>query len=246
MGRYEQHGITINGLHTYNDLGMVAQEIPVIAPPPLKVQTLEIPGADGSIDLTQALAGRELYGRRRGSVRFAAPGVIWTAGSPAPSDYVPFYRSLLRSIHGKLRRCVLDDMPDYYMAGRWTVRSFSAAAEGSEIVLDYDLDPYLYTIPQGNRSWLWTVANTPDPVHYAVYYVNEYRSVSVGNSTGVTLSVSIYGTPGITMTKGGSTYTITASERRFAFDNGNTTVAFQGSGIVYIDFYQGKSIQGGW
>ena len=64
------HSITIGGKNTWDDWRLVPASRPVFNPPAQKVKTLEIPGGDGVIDLSQSLTGYPVYQNRTGSIEF--------------------------------------------------------------------------------------------------------------------------------------------------------------------------------
>lgn len=53
-----------------DDWRLVPASRPLFNPPAQKVKTLDIPGGDGVIDLSQALTGYPVYQNRTGSIEF--------------------------------------------------------------------------------------------------------------------------------------------------------------------------------
>jgi len=67
---YDMYDISFNGVHSWNDLYLIPLERPVIPPPEVKTNLVDIPGGNGSIDLTNALTGEPCYKDRTGSIEF--------------------------------------------------------------------------------------------------------------------------------------------------------------------------------
>ena len=64
------HSITFGDKNTWDDWQIVPSSRPVFNPPSLKRKLLDIPGADGSIDLSESLTGSPVYTNREGSLEF--------------------------------------------------------------------------------------------------------------------------------------------------------------------------------
>ncbi len=145
-------GVTMN---TFGDWRLVATTRPVINPPKPKTKYVDIPGGDGQIDLTDALAGRPAYSNREGSIEFL---VMNNYAPEGPSDYnwVNAYSSVMQFLHGKRVRAVLEDDPDYYYEGRVTVDSWNTNKDWSTISISYSFYPYRYL---SDPTTLFTLEN---------------------------------------------------------------------------------------
>lgn len=64
------HSITIGDKNTWDDWHLVPLSRPFFAPPIPKTNFVDIPGGDGSIDLSTALSGRTVYENRTGTIEF--------------------------------------------------------------------------------------------------------------------------------------------------------------------------------
>lgn len=138
------HSVTFGEKNSWTDWHLVASSRPVISPPPVKTQYVEIPGADGSIDLTDALAGRPAYGDREGSIDF----VVLNDYNLDNYDYnwIDVYTSIMQYLHGRRMTMVLEDDPLYYYEGRFSVNSWKSDQNNSTITIDYHVSPYKYRI----------------------------------------------------------------------------------------------------
>lgn len=128
------HSITFGEKNTWEDWHLVPVSRPVFNPPSLKKKTIDIQGGDGLIDLTEALAGYPLFNNREGSFEFIVM-----------NDYLPWteiYSMICDYIHGRSMKAVLEDEPDYYYEGRFTVNSWKSEKAYSKITIDYSVAPY--------------------------------------------------------------------------------------------------------
>ena len=66
-GNRMYHSITLGTKNTWDDCYLIPTSRPVVNPPSVKTNMIEIPGGDGVLDLTTALAGRVLYKNRTGA-----------------------------------------------------------------------------------------------------------------------------------------------------------------------------------
>ena len=127
------HSITIGGKNTWDDWRLVPASRPVFNPPAQKVKTLEIPGGDGVIDLSQSLTGYPVYQNRTGSIEFIVM-----------NDFKPWhmaYSDIMDYLHGQKLRAVLEDDPEYFYEGRFTVNVWKSEKDWSRITIDYDVGP---------------------------------------------------------------------------------------------------------
>ena len=137
---------------------------PIIQPPPLKTNTIEVPGANSVIDLTEVPRGFPTFGNRTGSLEF------YVDNSDPTYDWTSVYNQIKWFFHGmKLKMYLLDDTTSYYY-GRWTVNQWKTNKEISAITLDYDLDPFMYSMFSTCEPWLW---NPFDFQHGTIPFANQ-------------------------------------------------------------------------
>lgn len=138
------HSITFGDKNTWTDWHLVATSRPVIDPPQPKTQYVDIPGADGSIDLTESLAGRPVFSDREGSLEFYVLNDFDIDGYSY--DWFTVYSTVMQYLHGRYMRMVLEDDPNYYYEGRFSVNSWKSDQNHSTITIDYHVSPYRYLI----------------------------------------------------------------------------------------------------
>ena len=64
------HSVNFGDKNTWDDWKLVPSNRPVIDPPTQKTNYIDIPGADGSLDISTALTGYPVYNDRVGSIEF--------------------------------------------------------------------------------------------------------------------------------------------------------------------------------
>lgn len=124
--------------NTFSDWHLVPETRPDIAMPSQKTKYLEIPGADGIIDLSDSLTGGPLFNNREGSITFYILNGYDT--------FKNIKLAVASYLHGKRLKMVLEEEPGYYYEGRFSV-SFEAdtSTNHTKCIIDYNLNPYRRT-----------------------------------------------------------------------------------------------------
>ena len=149
-----EHSITIDpdglNINTWKDWHMAPQSRPFVASPPIKEEYVDVPGADGALDYTDALTGKARYGRRTGSWTFIVDNEYG-------DNWPEFYTTIMTRLHGKnFDKIVLDDDPDFYYKGRLSVSGGFGNRDYNTVQIGYNLDPYKRPIGMSDRSnWAW-------------------------------------------------------------------------------------------
>ena len=100
------HSITIGDKNTWDDWHLIPTTRPLFNPPTVKTNIIDIPGGDGVLDLTTALAGRPTYNNRTGSWTFIVQNGFkdWTALYSEIMVYLHVYiPSREGHMHGEIR-----------------------------------------------------------------------------------------------------------------------------------------------
>lgn len=142
-GRF--HSITIGNYNTWNDWHLVPSSRPFIEPPEVKTETLDVPGADGSVDFTGALNGVR-FKDRQGSWEFIM--------LPGYGRWYERYSAIMNAIQGARVRIIFDDDPTYYYYGRVSVTSFEAGDHYSTITISYFVEPYKHLLSNSTSKML--------------------------------------------------------------------------------------------
>lgn len=127
-------------VNTWEDWHLVPSSRPVIVPPKVQTKYVDIPGADGSLDLTDYLAGRPTFANREGTIDFTVLNNYNIEGY----EYVwsGLYSDIMDYLHGKRKLMILEDDPVYYYQGRFSVDSWATDQHNSKITIGYNLWPY--------------------------------------------------------------------------------------------------------
>lgn len=131
--------------NTYRNWYLVPSKRPVFSTPAVKKHVVEIPGGDGSIDMTEALAGRPTYSNRTGSFEFYVLNDYSEYG-PKVYDWVSIHEDLMAFLHGQRRYAVLEDDPGYFYDGRFTVDDWSSESDYARVTIGYDVAPFKYKV----------------------------------------------------------------------------------------------------
>lgn len=104
-------GTDFGGIHSHRDLNLIQQTVEVDPAEP-KLNLVEIPGADGAVDMTEQPAGRVTYNTRKITWTFALyPGESWDAK----------HQQVSNALNGRKCNITLDTDPGYYYQGRLSV-----------------------------------------------------------------------------------------------------------------------------
>lgn len=133
---------------------MIPTSRPVFNPPALKKKTIDIPGGNGVLDVSELLTGYPVYENRQGSFEFMVQN--------GHDEWFRRYSDIMDYLHGKSLRAVLEDDPDYFYEGRYTVNEWKSDKNFSLITIDYDVSPYKKSIQSTTDEWVW---NTFDFQH---------------------------------------------------------------------------------
>lgn len=135
------HSVTFGDKNTWTDWKLVPTSRPVVAPPEPKIKTVDIPGGDGVIDLTESLTGYPVFGRRTGSFEFI---VLNDYHQPVDTveEWHVTYSKIMNYLHGRQMEMSLEDDPNYWYEGRFKVDSWNSDKNYSTITISYDVEPY--------------------------------------------------------------------------------------------------------
>ena len=134
------------GKNTWVDWHLLPSSRPIVAQASVNTVFVNIPGrVNGPINLSNYLTGSPVYGQRSGSFEFLVDNdhEYWETIRMKIANY----------LHGKRMRMCLEDDPDYYYEGRFTLASFASEPTNSKLVINYTLNPYKYRISD-DQPWL--------------------------------------------------------------------------------------------
>lgn len=131
--RKATNGIYFDDVHSYDDLFLVLSEkdIPPAAP---KTTYIDIPGADGSLDLTEA-HGEVKYKDR--DCKF-----VFTMHPSDKTDFEEKKTEISNLLNGRICKITLDTDADYYYHGRCTVSDYLQDKNLKQFVITAKVNPY--------------------------------------------------------------------------------------------------------
>lgn len=136
------HSVIFGDKNTWDDWHLIPSSRPIFAVPSQKVVTVDVPGANGVIDLSTALTGKPLFNNREGSFEF----IVML--DPSYGTWIERYTELLNYLHGKTMHIILEDDPEWYYNGRVTIDAWDSPSDGSgsTVSISYSVEPYKYKI----------------------------------------------------------------------------------------------------
>ena len=170
--------------NTWTSWGLIPSSRPIINPPSITSHKfVEIPGMDGSLDLSEYIAGsRPVFSDRSGNIEF----YIRNRSDQALMNLKSTLTYLLPS---KIWKVKLEDDPNFEYEGRLTLSSWKPDPQWSKLTIDYRLDPYKYSTTTHTTA-TFTVSN---------------GSATIPNTGGTNLPSDSYAIkPTVTLTSNGS------------------------------------------
>jgi hypothetical protein len=239
------HSITFGNKNTWDDWHLIPEERPLFLPPDTKTKYVDIPGANGHKDISEALTGEPLYENRTGDITFYVMNGY--------QDWTILYSEIMNYLHGQQMNAFLEDDPYFYYEGRFFVNEWASEKDYSKIVISYNVAPYKIDMLSSKDAWLW------DPFNFEVGVIREYNNVRVDDI----LIVNFIGsrrtyipTFEVILDNPNNPITLTWSElpnNSFGLVNGKNKIpdirikntdsvfTFTGKGVVSID-YRGGSL----
>lgn len=126
----------------------------------------------------QLIDAREIKENRRLSNKEIV-ATTWKCYVPAAvivmNDFKPWhmaYSDIMDYLHGQTMRAILEDDPEYFYEGRFTVNAWKSEKDWSRLVIDYDVGPYKWKNLSSIDNWLWDPFNFQNGVIQAALFRN--------------------------------------------------------------------------
>lgn len=228
-------GVTFGTKHSYRDFGLILSSKDISLPKP-KTKTVEVPGADGVLDLTEVLTDDIKYQNRPLSFNFTVvdPMASWSAVLSEITNY----------LHGRKMRIYMDWDRNYYYEGRCTVNKFKSNKRTASIVVDCDCDPYKIEKNSPSDPWVWDTFSFVDGIIYLnKATVSGTKTVTLINRRKI-VSPTFTCSAAMTATFNDVTYNLpkgTTTVLNIRLQEGENIIIFRGTGTVQID-YKGGSL----
>lgn len=168
-------GTDFGGVHSNRDLHLIQQSADVQPAQP-KLNLIDIPGADGSKDLSDQPAGRVAFKNREIAWTFALyPGDDWHARHSQVAD----------ALNGRQCRITLDDDPRHYYLGRLSVTKYKKDSLLRQITVKATCSPYKYE--QAETVINHTVMTTETSVNIMGSRMPVVPAITVSKETVITV-----------------------------------------------------------
>lgn len=203
-------------LDSYEDLGLVRVGA-TVGSPEVRTDTIEIPGMDGALDLTEYF-GEPLYDNRELEFDFQAV-------ETATKTHHDIFRDVKNALHGKLVEITLSEDPDYYYVGRVSVDEWKTNERTGDIKITADCEPYAYKAEITEESF--SVSGT-----LTKGFQNARRTVTPAFELSAAMQIA----------QGDSTFSASAgtwSDARLRFREGQNQLTFTGTGTVKVSYQEG-------
>lgn len=228
--------VKLNGIDikTYGCVLLEDYDIAIAEP---KLKQIDIPGANGVLDITEQVNGLVAYSNRDITMNL----VKRTAYK---KEWHEVYSDLANAFHGKKVKVVFDNDDKFYWTGRANVYAIKEGQQYSAIQIVVNAEPFKYDVNSSGGDWLWDPFNFTRDIarNYNNIEVKEYKEQRI-IGTELAVNPKITASSSMTMTidddetvyniqPGTKTYyNITVTNREYIFKiKGNGTITFDMKG----------------
>lgn len=209
--------VRFGNIHSYRDLGLVLTSKEVSAPSP-KTYYVDIDGADGQLDFTDAF-GTVKYEEREISLKFS-----WLTPS---TDYLKKWSEIQNLLHGMKFRITFDSDPDFYYIGRCDLNKWTLDKVIGSFTVKVSAEPYKY-----HRE----VTVITEEIQGSKTFVlkNDRKQVMPIFHASARMTIAMNG-DAVTIEAGQSGY-----NSSLILSAGNTFVTVEGTGTLTITYQEGS------
>lgn len=186
--------------------------------PDVKKMTVDIPGRDGLLDLSESLTGEPVYTNVAGTIRF-----IILVGSTFNVD------NFINTYHGKVVKFRTDEKPNYYRIGRATITKDDHYRLLRSFTITVDAEPLTWSTTESTKS-----LTTPAPdASVLTFSTSTNMATNYPTLSGSTITLKTNNTN----TAGTAAYTVSVTSGRYYF------LHFEMSGDAdHVNIKQGNTI----
>lgn len=230
-------GITIGNKHTYRDWDCFMGKETSISFPDIKQTTIDVPGSDNVIDLTETLTGNVNYKTRKIKI------VLYTIKKT--KNWEEYISRISNYLHGKRLKIIFDEDPSFYYEGRCELNPLDVDANVGKIIIDVEADAYKYCINSTVEDWIWDSFNFEKGIIQELYdlQVNGNLELDLYNLK-MKVSPIIIASNDMEIEFNSETYKIYKGENEMLdieFVEGLNKIKIIGNGIISIE-YRGGSL----
>lgn len=227
------NGVTFGEYHSFRDFGLILQNVVLPNPEP-KIYEVDIPGSDGTIDLTEAMGGIH-YNNRTIEITFAFP----------KGQYLRYAvnSDIASRLHGKKLHITMDDDAGYYYIGRVNYKEWIVDKSLGILTISISAEPYKYETTSSVEDWLW------DDLDFEEGLIREYKDLRVDGVMDLEIPglqkpviPTILSSSAMTVRFQNKEYTLKAGTNKIygiVITEGDNLLRFSGSGVVSVDYRGG-------
>ncbi|MDL2224683.1 hypothetical protein LJC20_00520 [Eubacteriales bacterium OttesenSCG-928-M02] len=208
--------ITFGEKQSYNDWGVILSSWSLTGAA-AKTEYIDVPAADGTLDLTEVLAGEPRYNDRTLTCKFTFP--------PPRTEWERIRQAIANYCNGQRMKIWVPDCPDYYLVGRVSVDTLTRNRGYALLNVTAACEPWLYK--NDPTEVILDVAES-----YSGVLVNDRRRVIPEITTDAAISVRMND-----LTKELSAGTFVFAD--FALKEGENPIEITGSANVVITYQEG-------
>lgn len=189
-----KQGGTDVSFHSLEDWGLYLEEPVIVSPPKPNTYMVEVPGRNGSLDLTESITGAVTYQDRELEFPFLC--------REKRTKWNGIYQKLLAAVHGRACTIVCSDDPEYYYEGRVTVEEWGADDKMSFPVVKATVRPYKTKLETTVVTVALTAAEAKDIKQMGTYTEDSGTvTVQFGTENFPSVDWSIYDSVTLTFNK---------------------------------------------
>jgi hypothetical protein len=208
-------GVKFGNLHSWDDFSLILSQ-KTIRTPSLKTESVDIPGSDGVLDLTEFF-GDVNYNNRHLSFDFST--------NVSQSVFLELFADIQNALHGQKMQIILDEDAEWYYTGRIKVSEWKSDKNIGKLTIDCDCEPYKLKITE-------TVVSKAVSGTLNIVLPNSRKRVVPTITTDAEMKIS-FGTYSGTFSAG--TFRIPELE----LIEGNNTVTVTGTGNITFRYREG-------
>lgn len=154
-------GVRFGNYHSWNDFSLILSSKTIGTPSP-KTETIDIPGGDGVLDLTEFF----------GEVKYENRPLSFEFSTNVPQDaFMELFSKVQNALHGQKMQIILDEDSEWYYTGRIEVSEWKAEKSIGKLTIDCDCEPFknrigdtvVYQMVEGTETTV-ILANGGKPV----------------------------------------------------------------------------------
>lgn len=216
-----QHGVSFGDVHSFYDLDLILAAVN-ISPASPKEAYIDIPGADGSLDMTEALGEVKYKDRTATFTFFMNPG-----SDLSEAAWEEKKMAVCNRLNGIRCNITLDKDPDYFWQGRCRVNEHTSAKKLRKFVVAASVAPY--KLKKDETVYSVSLSESPSELKLT----NGRKTVCpVFECTGAAVLVI-----------GDDTFNISEGTHKvldIQLHEGTTTVTVSGTGTLNIKYQEGE------